>query len=39
VYVGREEHTAQLAAQLYLTEYIAAHALSGSSSASYWLTP
>jgi hypothetical protein len=39
VYVGREEHTAQLAAQLYLTEYIRDHSLSSFTSTSYVLAP
>jgi len=39
VYVGREEHTAQLAAQLYLTEYIRDHTLATFTSQSYWLAP
>jgi hypothetical protein len=37
VYVGREEHTAQLAAQLYLTKYVRDHHLFSLSTASYWL--
>jgi hypothetical protein len=36
-YVGREEHTAQLAAQLYLTKYVRDHHLFSLSTASYWL--
>ena len=39
-YVGREEHTAQLAAQLYLTMYVRDHSLvQALSSTSYWLGP
>jgi hypothetical protein len=38
-YVGREEQVAQLAAQLYLTEYIRDHALSSFSTSSYVLAP
>jgi hypothetical protein len=38
-YVGREEHVAQQAAQLYLTKFIRDHALSSLSSTSYWLAP
>jgi hypothetical protein len=36
-YVGREEHTAQLAAQLYLTKFVRDHALASLTNASYWL--
>lgn len=36
-YVGREEHTAQLASQLYLTKYIRDHNLASFSNDSYWL--
>jgi hypothetical protein len=39
VYVGREEHTAQLAAQMYLTMFVSDHDLSSLSDASYWLAP
>ena len=39
VYVGREEHTAQLAAQLYLTLYVRDHSLFSLSDSSYWLAP
>jgi len=38
-YVGREEHVAQQAAQLYLTQYIHDHDLSGFSTTNYWLAP
>jgi hypothetical protein len=39
-YVGREEHTAQLAAQLYLTLYERDHSLvQPLSSTSYWMAP
>jgi hypothetical protein len=38
-YVGREEHVAQQAAQLYLTKFVRDHALSSFSSSSYWLAP
>jgi len=38
-YVGREEHVAQLAAQLYLTMFVRDHALSSFSNSSYWLSP
>ena len=38
-YVGREEHVAQLAAQLYLTKFVRDHALSSFSNSSYWLAP
>jgi hypothetical protein len=38
-YVGREEHVSQQAAQLYLTQYIRAHALDSYSNTSYWLAP
>jgi transposase len=37
VYVGREEHTAQLAGQLYLALYVRDHSLSAFSDSSYWL--
>ena len=36
-YVGREEHVAQLAAQLYLTMFVRDHDLATLSDASYWL--
>ena len=36
-YVGREEHTAQLASQLYLTKYIRDHNLASFTNESYWL--
>ncbi len=39
VYVGREEHVAQLAAQLYLTLFVRDHGLSSFTGASYWLAP
>jgi hypothetical protein len=39
VYVGREEHVAQQAAQLYLTKFVRDHALSTFSDDSYWLAP
>jgi len=39
VYVGREEHTAQLVAQLYLTEYVRDHTLSSFTSNDYSLAP
>ncbi len=39
VYVGREEQTAQLAAQLYLTEYVRDHSLFSFSNSSLWLAP
>jgi hypothetical protein len=38
-YVGREEHVSQLAAQLYLTDYVRDHSLAHFTSASYWLAP
>jgi hypothetical protein len=38
-YVGREEHVAQLAAQLYLTMYVRDHSLASFTDASYWLAP
>jgi hypothetical protein len=38
-YVGREEHVAQLAAQLYLTKFVRDHALFTLSNSSYWLAP
>jgi hypothetical protein len=38
-YVGREEHTAQQAAQLYLTKFIRDHALATFTPNSYWLAP
>jgi hypothetical protein len=38
-YVGREEHVAQLAAQMYLTMFVRDHALSSFSNFSYWLAP
>jgi hypothetical protein len=39
VYVGREEQTGQLAAQLYLTKFVRDHGLSSLSNSSYWLAP
>jgi hypothetical protein len=39
IYVGREEHTAQLAAQLYLTEYVRDDHLFSLTSSTYWLAP
>jgi hypothetical protein len=39
VYVGREEHVAQQAAQLYLTKFVRDHALSRFSNSSHWLAP
>lgn len=38
-YVGREEHTAQLAAQLFLTEYVRDHNLFSFTNNNYWLAP
>lgn len=38
-YLGREEHTAQLAAQLFLTEYVRDHNLFSFTSNNYWLAP
>jgi hypothetical protein len=38
-YVGREEHVAQEAAQLYLTMFIRDHGLASFTSTSYWLAP
>jgi hypothetical protein len=38
-YVGREEHVAQQAAQLYLTKFVRDHALFRFSNSSYWLAP
>ncbi|HSX00599.1 MAG TPA: hypothetical protein VLF67_00005, partial [Candidatus Saccharimonas sp.] len=35
-YEGREEHTAQLASQMYLTMYLRDHNLVSFTSASYW---
>ena len=37
VYVGREEHTAQLAGQLYLALYVRDHGLAAFSDSSLWL--
>jgi hypothetical protein len=39
IYAGREEQMGQLAAQLYLTEYVRDHALSSFSTSSYVLAP
>jgi hypothetical protein len=39
VYVGREEHVAQQAGQLYLTKFVRDHALSRFSNSSQWLAP
>ena len=39
VYVGREEHTAQLAAQLYLTMFVRDHNLFSFNDASDWMAP
>jgi hypothetical protein len=39
VYVGREEHVAQQAAQFYLTKFVRDHALSRFSNSSHWLAP
>jgi hypothetical protein len=38
-YVGREDHVAQQAAQLYLTKFVRDHALFRFSNSSYWLAP
>jgi hypothetical protein len=39
VYAGREEHAAQLAAQLYLTMFVRDHSLFSFSNSSDWLAP